>query len=110
MTLKISKQLLPKFIGLEGTYSNYYDAFIDEVFVSFKDPQLARFKFTANRNFVGFPYLISDVDNHTLLASLSNGNLVSIKSIVEFDELEQYKEDANTLEDMFDYVPTKLNV
>ena len=99
MTLKISKQLLPKFMSLEGTYSNYYDAFVDQVFVSFKDPQLARFKFTANRNFVGFPHLISDVNNHTLLASLSNGNLVSIKSIVEFDELEQYKEDAHILQE-----------
>lgn len=92
--------MLPKFINLEGKYSKHYDTFIDKVFVSFKDPQLARFKFTANQNFVSFPHLPTDIDNHTLVAALSNGELVSVKSIIEFDGLEEFKEDAEQLENM----------
>jgi hypothetical protein len=101
MTRKNATELLSKFEHLRGSHSKTFNSEVDYICVSFQDPRLAKIHCTAMKNNVGFPHLPSDEGHYTIVGGLSNGKVVSIKSLVNNDKLEYLYHSAEALDDIY---------
>lgn len=99
MELQDAKDQLHKFVHLKGYHSKHYDSAIEEVFVSFRNPVLAATQYDAYKKGLNpFKTIPSDKGNFTIVAALENGKIVSIKSIVKADNLQDLNQDADALD------------
>ena len=100
MDIEKAKQLLPKLEYLVGWVSDYYKSTIEYIFISLKDPKLAKAQYTLLRRNNGLPAHPTDVGNYTISAGLKNGQVVSLKSLIIFDKIEALHQYEDELEEL----------
>src|SRR5215217_4061926 len=100
MELHKAEKLLPKFQQLEGTYSNFYDSKIDSVFIAYTEGNLAELQYKTNKkNKLGSALQSLPADGaYTIGAALESGDVVSVKSIVMQDKLQDLMQAAEQLD------------
>ena len=101
MQLDFSKKILSKFALLEGNYSQHFESKISKVFIGFRDPILTREKYQAIVAGIGFPSLPSDNGTYTICAKLERGQIVSVRELIENDNVEDLNIETVLLDYMY---------
>lgn len=100
MTIEAATAATPSLVLLQGRYSESYKATIDNVFTSFMDSILAYKDYEARKAGMVFPHRPEDKGRYTVVAALSDGKIVSIKSVVMGDKMENYDDLVKSLDYM----------
>ena len=101
MTRKNADKLLSKFDSLLGYYSKNIDSKIHFIFVTLKDPFLAKADLDQIiYNNERIPFIIGDEKEFTIVAVFNNGYILSMKRIIELDDIKQFEDIVQELDYM----------